>query len=69
MSVMNYIDANPSATVVEVTENLLKRFNNLKVSRSTVYNFIRSECNPSLKKADFHSIEQNSPAKVEERYE
>jgi hypothetical protein len=51
-----------------VTDHLLKRFNNLKVSRSTVYNFMRRECNPSLKKADFHSIERNSPAKTEERH-
>ncbi|CEG81567.1 hypothetical protein RMATCC62417_15755 [Rhizopus microsporus] len=50
-AVVNLIDTNPSATVVEVTEHLLKRFNDLKVSRSTVYNFMRSECNLSLKKA------------------
>ncbi|CEG76488.1 hypothetical protein RMATCC62417_11382 [Rhizopus microsporus] len=65
---VNFIDANLSTTVVEVIEHLLKRFNNLKVSRSTVYNFMRSECNLSLKKADFHSIERNNPAKTEERY-
>ncbi|CEG75317.1 hypothetical protein RMATCC62417_10382 [Rhizopus microsporus] len=29
---------------------------------------MRRECNLSLKKADFHSIERNSPAKIEERY-
>ncbi|CEJ05592.1 hypothetical protein RMCBS344292_19530 [Rhizopus microsporus] len=68
-TVINFIDANPSATVVEVISHLLKRFNNLKVSRSTVYNFMRRECNLSLKKADFHSIERNSPAKIEERHD
>ncbi|KAG1161086.1 hypothetical protein G6F37_003393 [Rhizopus arrhizus] len=67
-SIVNFIDTNPSAAVDEVTEYLLKRFNDLKVSRSTVYNFMRCECNLSLKKADFHSIERNSPAKIEERY-
>ncbi|CEP13237.1 hypothetical protein [Parasitella parasitica] len=57
-TVVNFIDTNPSATVVEVTEHLLKQFTDLKVSRSTVYNFImRNECNLSLKKADFHSID------------
>ncbi|KAG0945437.1 hypothetical protein G6F29_004602 [Rhizopus arrhizus] len=64
----NYLNANPSAAVVEVTEYLLKRFKNLKISRGTVYNFMRSECNLSLKKADFHSIERNSSKKIEERY-
>ncbi|KAI9013756.1 hypothetical protein CLU79DRAFT_768611, partial [Phycomyces nitens] len=67
-AVIDFIDANPSAAVVEVAEHLLNRFNDLKVSRSTVYNFMRSECNLSLKKADFHSIERNSPAKIEERH-
>ncbi|KAG1459902.1 hypothetical protein G6F46_003981 [Rhizopus delemar] len=69
MTVVKFIDANPFAAVVEATENLLNRFNNLKVSCSTVYNFMRSECNLSLKKADFHSIERNSPAKIEERHD
>ncbi|ORE19834.1 hypothetical protein BCV71DRAFT_262559 [Rhizopus microsporus] len=68
-TVINFIDANPSAAVVEVTEHLLKRFHDLKVSCSTVYNFMRSECNLSLKKADFHSIQRNSPAKMEERHD
>lgn len=68
-AVIDFIDANPSAAVVEVTEHLLNRYNDLKVSRSTVYNFMRSECNLSLKKADFHSIERNSPAKIEESHD
>ena len=41
-TIINFIDANPSATVVEVTEHVLKRFNDLKVSRSIVYNFMQS---------------------------
>jgi transposase len=68
-AVINFIDSNPSASVVEVTEHLLNPFDDLKVSRSTVYNFMKGECNLSLKKADFHSVERNSPAKVEERHD
>ncbi|KAG0975087.1 hypothetical protein G6F29_011780 [Rhizopus arrhizus] len=68
-TVINFIDVNPSATVVEVTEHLSTQFHDLKVSRSTVYNFMKSECNLSLKKADFHSIERNSSAKIEERHD
>lgn len=30
---------------------------------------MRNECNLSLKKADFHFIERNSPAKLEERHD
>ena len=35
-TVVNFIDTNPSATVVEVTEHLLKQFTDIKVSRNTV---------------------------------
>ncbi|CEG68963.1 hypothetical protein RMATCC62417_05118 [Rhizopus microsporus] len=68
-TIINFIDVNLSVTVVGVTEHLLNRFNDLKVSRSTVYNFMKREYNLSLKKADFHSIERNSSAKIEERYD
>ncbi|CEG67436.1 hypothetical protein RMATCC62417_03867 [Rhizopus microsporus] len=50
---VNFIDANSSATVVEVTEHLLKRFHDLKFVRSTAYTFMRSECNLLLKKQIF----------------
>ncbi|KAI8989505.1 hypothetical protein BDB01DRAFT_842174 [Pilobolus umbonatus] len=63
-TVITFIDANPSATVVEVTEHLLKQFHDLKV----VNNSMRHECNLSLKKAEFHSIERNGPTKIEERH-
>ncbi|CEI94562.1 hypothetical protein RMCBS344292_08771 [Rhizopus microsporus] len=49
-ALVTFIDANPSTAVVEVTEHLLSQFNDLKVSRSTVYNFMKRECNLSLKK-------------------
>ncbi|KAI9282316.1 hypothetical protein BY458DRAFT_552534 [Sporodiniella umbellata] len=66
--IINFIDASPSASIVEVTEHLLNQFDDLKVSRSTVYDFMKSKCNLSLKKADFHSVERNSSAKIEERH-
>ncbi|OAD80497.1 Homeodomain-like DNA binding domain-containing transcription factor [Phycomyces blakesleeanus NRRL 1555(-)] len=48
-TIITFIDSNPSATVVEVAEHLLKQFHDLKVSRSTVNNFMRCERNLSLK--------------------
>ena len=68
-AVVDFIDANPSAAVVEVTDYLLNRFDDLKISRSTVYNFMRSEYNLSLKEAEFHSTERNSVTKIDERYD
>ncbi|KAI7863498.1 hypothetical protein BDF14DRAFT_1876267 [Spinellus fusiger] len=50
MTVINFIDANPSATIAEVTEHLLKRLNDLKVSPNTVNNFMTSKCNLLLEK-------------------
>jgi transposase len=65
---INFIDANPSATVVEVTEHLLKQFHDLKYHAALLIT-LRRECNLSLKKADFHSVERNSQTKIEERYD
>ncbi|ORE11817.1 hypothetical protein BCV72DRAFT_246588 [Rhizopus microsporus var. microsporus] len=44
---------NPSAVLEQVMEQLLQKLQDLKVSKSTVYNFARTECNLSLKKAQF----------------
>ncbi|CEG66435.1 hypothetical protein RMATCC62417_03020 [Rhizopus microsporus] len=48
--VLEYIDENPSAALEQIAERLLQKFQDLKVSKSTVYNFVRTECNLSLKK-------------------
>lgn len=44
-SILNYIDENPSAVVTEVAESLTQKFADLNVSRSTIYNFMTTECN------------------------
>ncbi|CEG74917.1 hypothetical protein RMATCC62417_10045 [Rhizopus microsporus] len=49
--ILEYIDENPSAILEQVMERLLQKFQALKVSKSSVYNFVRTECNLSLKKA------------------
>ncbi|ORY95464.1 hypothetical protein BCR43DRAFT_531475 [Syncephalastrum racemosum] len=64
---VDFFDSNPSATVIDVTENLLKRFNDVRASGNTVvYDFMKNECSLLLKKADLHSIERKSPAKIGE---
>ena len=64
--IIKYIDSNPTAAIVDITEHLLYEFSpsNLKVSCSTVHSFIRTECNFPLKNAEFHSVERNSPDKL-----
>ncbi|CEG79001.1 hypothetical protein RMATCC62417_13524 [Rhizopus microsporus] len=46
---LNYIDENPSAVLTEVVESLMQSFIDLNVSRSTVYNFMTTHCNLSIK--------------------
>ncbi|KAG1140346.1 hypothetical protein G6F37_009256 [Rhizopus arrhizus] len=41
---LNYIDENPSAVLTEVVESLTQNFVDLNVSRSTVYNFMTTQC-------------------------
>ncbi|KAL1935211.1 hypothetical protein VTP01DRAFT_4351 [Rhizomucor pusillus] len=50
-----------------LTEEHVKAFDGLKVTHSTVYNFMRTECNLPVKQAEFQSVERNSPEKIEER--
>ncbi|KAG0776658.1 hypothetical protein G6F22_012420 [Rhizopus arrhizus] len=66
---LNYIDDNPSAVVTEVVENLKQNFVDLNVSRSTVYNFMTTQCNLSIKQAQFQPVERNSKEKIQQRYD
>ncbi|KAG1224614.1 hypothetical protein G6F67_009479 [Rhizopus microsporus] len=44
-AILEYIDENPSVVLKQVMERLLQRFQDLKVSKSTVYNSVRKwEC-------------------------
>ncbi|KAG0182093.1 hypothetical protein DFQ29_005787 [Apophysomyces sp. BC1021] len=52
----------------EVTEQLMQQFDGLKVTHSTVYNFMSTECNLSVKQAGLQSLERNSPEMIEERH-
>ncbi|OAD72228.1 Homeodomain-like DNA binding domain-containing transcription factor [Phycomyces blakesleeanus NRRL 1555(-)] len=60
---LNYIDDNPSGVVTEVVENLKQNFVDLSVSRSTVYNFMTTQRNLSLKQAQFQPVERSSEEK------
>lgn len=62
---LNYINDNPSAVVTEVAESLKQSFVDLNVSRSTVCNFMTTECNLSIKQAQFQPVESNSEEKIQ----
>ncbi|KAL4206078.1 hypothetical protein AB4K20DRAFT_1999988 [Rhizopus microsporus] len=42
---------------------------NPSVILDTVYNFVRTECNLSLKKAQFQPVDRNSEEKIQERFD
>lgn len=65
--ILEYFDENPSIVLEQLMEQLLQRFQALKVSKSTMYNFVRMECNLSLKKAHFQSTDRNSEPRTQER--
>ncbi|KAG1186918.1 hypothetical protein G6F70_009591 [Rhizopus microsporus] len=67
--ILEYIDENPSVVLEQEMERLLQRFQDLKVSKSTVYNFVRTKCNLSLKKAQFQPVDRNSEEKIQERFD
>ena len=70
-TIIDYVDNNPLAVIEEITDYLIDKYKStgLKVSRRTVHNFMTTGCNLSLKKAEFHSFERNSPEKINERYD
>jgi hypothetical protein len=51
-----------------VVESLTQNFADLNVSRSTIYNFMTTECNLSIKQAQFQPVERNSEEKIQQRY-
>ncbi|KAL4208391.1 hypothetical protein AB4K20DRAFT_1949621 [Rhizopus microsporus] len=51
--ILKYIDENPSAVLEQVMMRLLQRFQDLKVSKSTVYSFVRTECTSHSKRRNF----------------
>jgi transposase len=55
-----FID-HPSATLDQAIESLTSQFSDLKVTKTTVYNFMTEKCALSFKKAHFHSKKETRP--------
>lgn len=62
---IDLIDEQASSVLDEMMENMTMQFADLKVSKTTLYNFATKKCAISFKKAHFHSVERNSPGKIE----
>ncbi|KAL1934072.1 hypothetical protein VTP01DRAFT_6254, partial [Rhizomucor pusillus] len=47
--ILEYVDENPSVVLEQLMERLLQRFEGLKLSKTTLYPFVKTQCNLSLK--------------------
>ncbi|ORE13589.1 hypothetical protein BCV71DRAFT_277717, partial [Rhizopus microsporus] len=65
--ILECIDENPSVVLDEVIKKLKQIFTELKVSKSTLFDFVKEHCNLSLKKARLQPIDRNSEEKIQER--
>lgn len=50
-------------------DNLTSQFEGLQISKTAFYDFVKTKCKISVKRAYFHSVERNSPKKIQERKE
>jgi hypothetical protein len=63
------VDDQPSQVLDQLMESLTAPFIELEISKTALYNFDIKNCNISLKRAHFHSVDCNSLEKIKARKE
>ena len=66
-AILECIDENPFIVLDEVMKKLKQMFTESKVSKTTLFDFVKQHCSLSLKKAWLQSIDRNSEEKIQER--
>ncbi|CEG71396.1 hypothetical protein RMATCC62417_07143 [Rhizopus microsporus] len=66
-AILECVDENPSVVLDEVMKKLKQIFTDLKVSKTTLFDFVKQHCNLSLKKARLQPMDRNSEEKIQER--
>ncbi|KAG1448982.1 hypothetical protein G6F55_010385 [Rhizopus delemar] len=66
-AILECIDENPPIVLDKVMKKLKQMFTKLKVSKTTLFDFVKQHCNLSLKKAQLQPIDRNSEEKIQER--
>jgi Tat protein secretion system quality control protein TatD with DNase activity len=64
---VDFFDENPSAVIQDGVENLTKSFEGLDIKKSKVAEFMKEECNLSIKVVTCHPVARNSDATLEKR--
>ncbi|GAN06739.1 conserved hypothetical protein [Mucor ambiguus] len=67
--IVDLVDDQPSLVLDQMMESLTASFIELEISKTALYNFVTKNCNISLKRAHFHSVDRNSLRKIKERRE
>ncbi|KAG1474854.1 hypothetical protein G6F56_000093 [Rhizopus delemar] len=67
--IVDLVDDQPSLVLDQMTESLTASFIELEISKTALYNFVTKNCNVSLKRAHFHSVDRNSLEKIKARKE
>jgi hypothetical protein len=65
--ILECIDAIPSVILDDVIKYLRQVFTELKVSKSTLFDFVEKYYNLSLKECRFQPVDRNSEEKIQER--
>jgi transposase len=62
------VDEQPDIVLGDIMTSLVGRFEGLKISQTALHSYLKEKCCVTLKRARFHSVERNSPEKIEERF-
>lgn len=65
---ISIVDEKPDLVLEEMVEQMNSQFMDLEIGKSTLHKFLTEKCQITLKRAHLHSVERNSPTKIEERY-
>ncbi|KAG1251501.1 hypothetical protein G6F68_012241 [Rhizopus microsporus] len=55
----DYIDENPTAVLDEVMDNLTRTFGGPKISKSSVYNFLTTDCSLAINRVPSHRVDSS----------
>lgn len=66
--VVRVVDEKPDIVLEEMMKQLNVEFMGLEIKKTTLHDFLVKKCQFTLTRAHFHSVERNSPEKIEERY-
>jgi hypothetical protein len=66
LHLLDFYDNWPQARIIDAMDFLTQKFSDLGVKRSTVHNFLKTECNLSFKKLTTQLAARNSPTKIQD---